>query len=149
MTCENFQDLIMNHFEEKNSPQETKTLAEHLLTCEECRELYTTMDNAYEAEIIQAPDTLTQNIMSAIRKEQQKSPSFRLIWGISALFIGLMLLINPYALAETVYSSSVLDSLAAIAASFPAEEIGVYALLLTALTGALLYVLHNGEKLKT
>ncbi|MCL2197649.1 MAG: hypothetical protein FWB80_01885 [Defluviitaleaceae bacterium] len=150
--CKKYENFIMQYFEKTIEPKNAKELVEHMLICEDCRELYTTMDASYElaGQLTDAPEDFTQNVMSAIAKEKKhvpkQTPALHLIWGISALLIGLFLLFNPEIF--TAAYTPIIETFT-IAASLPTEEIGIFALILTAITGALLYVLHNGEKVKT
>ena len=148
MNCDKAQDFIMQYFDKTLKPENAKTLIEHMLICTECRELYTMMDISSEVEIThEAPKDFTKNVMKSITSKKEPQ-TIRLLWGISALIIGLILLINPDIFYSVTTPTSVLDFFTQ-GISSQVESVGLYALLLVGFMGSLLYVLHNGEKIKT
>ena len=181
MDCNQAELFIMQHFEKTIKPVNASSLAKHVLTCEVCRMLYLTFDEAMDCvgELEDAPDNFVESVMTRVMAEEAHSRvvtivtetnsggSFvlRILWGFSAVLLGIGLLfaLNPdllYTLVgEYPMVASVANALYSInvvfvnAAEWVAQEsnmvsmenLGVASLLLVAVMGTLLYVLHSGE----
>ena len=154
MDCSQSEIYIMQHFDKKIKPKNAQRLAKHILTCENCRELYLLMDETHET--IEAPENFTESVMQAVRKIPVATPkkqdgqlSLRLVWGFSALIIavGLFVVQDLTHIANMLLPivesiSGVFDFNVAI------DGLGFTALLLVAIMSVLLYVLHNQEHVK-
>ena len=177
MDCKQSEIYIMQHFEKTITPINARRLAKHVLICENCRELYLTFDEAVEfteAEDLQtAPENFTEAVMTKVRAETAQIEIsvhsetkglliLRIVWGFSALLfgVGMMFILSPDLLnylTETypaissagAYISEAADKLAQGGHTFINDTLAVSALLFVAVTGTLLFVLHNGEKVKT
>ena len=168
MKCKNFEILMMRHFEKTIAPSDACELAKHVLICENCRELYLTFDEAMSTDLSEAPKNFTSSVMEKVRaekpyvaaKKSENNFAPRILAAVNMFLfaIGFMFALNPdliYSLPQPVvenlfiffgYAGSALNAAAEWVAQFSAESIGITALLLVAVTGTLLYVLHNGEK---
>ena len=178
MNCKKYENLMMQHFDGKIQPRDACELAKHVLVCETCRELYLTFDESAECaqEITPAPENFTKHVMAAVREEKKYSaakeknensfaPRLLAAFNVVLLGLGFMFALNPdiiYFLPPPVLEN-LLSALSSVGAamnaaaewtaqtvhSVSAEGIGVIALIFAAITGVLLFVLQNGEKIKT
>ena len=126
MNCTQAEIAMMEHMEKSIHPATAHSLAKHVLTCELCREYYLAMDMAMDvlndAELSVPPETFTQDIMTKIQrlpayaaeeKEPRVSPVLRILWGLSAiaLGIGLMFFFNPTWLASLAEAYPTISSI--------------------------------------
>jgi len=108
MDCKLIELLIMQHFDKTIEPADAKKLAEHVMACESCRELYLVMDESMEvAEKFDdlakgfPPVDFTESVMNQVRElpahskpetaastETGGSVVLRLLWGMSAIILG-------------------------------------------------------------
>ena len=110
MDCNQAELAMMAHMEKTIHPAQARDLAQHVLSCETCREYYIGFDMALEvlddAELSQPPADFTSNVMTQVRKLPAYSKpepvasanvSLRILWGLSAIFLGVGLLFafNP------------------------------------------------------
>jgi hypothetical protein len=141
----------MQHFDKKIKPKNAQQLAKHILICEKCRELYLAMDEAAEAVLSDAPENFTESVMAAVREIPKKSETYalRFVWGISALIIGIGLFftqdLNYFA---NIFSPAIEKIVSVFDFQVSIDGLGLTALLLVAVMGILLYVLHNEEAAK-
>jgi len=122
MDCQKAEILIMQHFEKTIKPANASKLAKHVLTCELCRELYVTLDEAMDfanttnEELTPAPESFTNSVMAMVRAEEPYAKAvlvtaeaasqmevtitkpetggviLRIIWGFSAILLGVVML---------------------------------------------------------
>jgi len=126
MDCIQAESAMMEQMEKTIQPARARDLAQHLLTCETCREYYTGFDMAFDVlsdpELSEAPANFTHNIMTQVRKlpvctppEPSASTAMRVMWGFGAIFLGVALLFafNPEWWQALTASSAVYDSILA------------------------------------
>jgi len=180
MNCNQAELAMMEHMEKTIHPARARDLAQHVLECESCREYYLGFDMALDVlcdeELSTPPPNFTQTIMAQVYKlpahtppEPSASPALRILWGLSAIFVGVALLFafNPdwlSALTEaSAAASSILYAMGAVQAFFvdvweglaPGYQasnvlagLSVFniALIFVVVVGALLLVLQRSEK---
>jgi len=143
----------MQHFDKTIKPKNSQRLAKHILTCEKCRKLYILMDEATETTLTEAPETITKSVMEAVRKipviKADEQIALRIIWGLSALVMGILL----FFVKDLSYFSNIsLPPIDSIVNTFDftvsVNSMGFSALLLATMMAVLLYVLHNEEQIK-
>jgi anti-sigma factor RsiW len=149
MNCKNAELQMMKHFEKTIVPQDAQALAKHILTCETCRELYLTFDEAMDCEITHTREDFTAAVMERVRgvgEKRASAPATPIWWRLVAAF-NMLLFAAGFIWLDSAGEifAGVSERIAAVGAAFSAESIGTTSLLLVALTGALLFVLHNGE----
>lgn len=125
MDCNQSELYMMQHFEKTIEPKNAKALAEHVLTCDSCRELYLTMDEAMDGfELVAAPDNFTESVMGKVRELPVYSKPavaissggvsivLRILWGISAIMlgVGLFFIFNPDLFTALAGSYSAMES---------------------------------------
>lgn len=109
MECKKFENFIMQHFEKTIKPKNAKTLAQHILTCSPCRQMYLMMDEAMETEETHAPAGFEAAVMTSVRKHvaetrpQEICWSIKCVWAVSAILIAIASFVafNPAALEST------------------------------------------------
>ncbi|MCL2216064.1 MAG: hypothetical protein FWB91_03480 [Defluviitaleaceae bacterium] len=129
MDCKLAELLMMQHFEKTIEHGDAKKLAEHVLECEFCRELYLVFDQSIEyvetAELYEKPPAdFTESVMSMVRglpahSEPAAAAStnagsgpvvLRVLWGISAIILGVGILLVSFA-AEHPLMDGVMNGL--------------------------------------
>jgi len=148
MDCNQSELYIMQHFEKTIEPKHAKELAEHVLSCESCRELYLSMDDAMDfvmetthgrLELMEAPANFTESVMGKVRALPAYSKQtvavvvssggvsivLRVLWGISAILlgVGLLFIFNPEWLAG---SYPVLESIMNSISNFGVAMVGAF-----------------------
>ena len=98
MDCKQSELAMMQHFEKNIHPKIARKLAKHVLTCQNCRELFLLMDeSAEEFELTEAPSGFTRAVMARVNEAavytRQEKPVFAGIWGLVAILAGAMLII--------------------------------------------------------
>ena len=71
--CEAMQALISRMLDEDLDAAEQRELAEHLKTCPDCRTMYeafSALSGALQNDLVEAPESLRENVMAEIRREQ-------------------------------------------------------------------------------
>ena len=160
MECKQADGFTLRYAEKTIEPNDAKNLAKHLMECENCRKSFTVFDMCLEeADLVEAPADFTQKVMAkvgGIKKESAGMPyAFRVLWGLSAVFFGAVLLLVLNTTAFLDYSAERLESMNSVLRPFfenisaslaQIEYFGVITFLFVPLLGILLYVLHSGEK---
>jgi len=119
MDCNKANDLIYKRMEHALEPAEAQGLHEHVMSCEDCREVFLVMDNCVNIvnsfdthEPESAPDGFTKAVMAkvfpvcdAVEIAKTKSRGCviqRVLWSVSAIIFGLAVyfLANPVALSD-------------------------------------------------
>jgi len=105
MDCNQAQIAMMEHMEKIILPPRARDLAQHVMSCEDCREYYIGFDMALdvlnEPELSIAPPSFTNNVMAKVREMPVHSkpiPLFlRILWGFGGIILGvaLLLVFNP------------------------------------------------------
>ena len=120
MDCNQAELAMMEHMEKTIQPACAHDLAQHVLSCETCREYYIGFDMAFEvledAELSAPPADFTQAIMTQVRKlpahtppEPRASVALHIIWGLGAIIlgVGLLLAFNPDWMAALTAASPI------------------------------------------
>jgi len=121
MNCKQAEIAMMEHFEKTIQPARAKSLAQHVLKCEDCREYYVGLDMALEVldepELNLAPADFTQNVMAKVSELPAYTKPIgiplRIVWGLGVIFLGIGLLFafNPQWLTAMTEASPVLYSI--------------------------------------
>jgi len=173
MDCKLAQIAMMEQMEKTIAPPKARDLAQHLMSCEDCREYYVGFDMALdvlsEPELSIAPDGFTNNVMQEIRQlpvHTRPIPMFlRILWGFGGIVLGVALLLafNPDWLAALTEASpivygiqSAMTSVSTAFSGWVADLMASYqgtgtlmlhgALVFVAAVGALLLILQRIEK---
>jgi len=101
MNCNKAETLMLKQAENVLSTAEATDLAQHVQTCDTCREYYfafiDVVENFSEQDMHEAPAGFTASVMSQISTSTQTSEKFaqqtsrlalRIIWGITAIIFG-------------------------------------------------------------
>ena len=157
MECSQAEIYIMQHFDKTIKPKNAQKLAKHILTCENCRELYFTMDEAAEfaeaTDFTEAPEGFAESVMKEVRrvapaipeKKEEKSV-LRLVWGFCALIMAVCMFVMQDLTRLTNRLVPLIDSISGFNISI--DYLGFTALLLVVIMSVLLYVLNNEESAK-
>ena len=180
MDCNQAQFAMMEHMEQTIHPAQASKLAKHVLECESCREYFVGFDMALDVlgdEELSAPPTdFTMAVMNEVKKLPAHAPAqpaestsvaIRVLWGLSAIFLGVSLLFvfNPEWLTAIIESSPVVEGILGafgaawqfiagvfdgVVPSYQASTGGLsmfnIAIVFVAVMGILLVVLHRSEK---
>ncbi|MCL2839274.1 MAG: hypothetical protein FWE05_00750 [Defluviitaleaceae bacterium] len=136
MKCNLAEILIMKHFEKTIEPADAKKLAEHVMVCQTCRELYLVLDEGIEfsgtADIaLESSNIPPVNFTESVMKKVREIPAYakttpvvradisggqmvlRVLWGFSAILLGIGLLFtfNPYMLASLLEAYPMMETL--------------------------------------
>ena len=109
MDCNQAELAMLAHMEKTIQPAQARDLAQHVMSCETCQEYYIGFDMAMDvlndAELSIAPPDFTQLVMAQVQKlppHTKPEPvsislSLRILWGLSAIVLGIGLLFafNP------------------------------------------------------
>ena len=96
--CEAMQTLISRMLDEDLDAAEQRELAEHLKSCADCRALYeafSALSGALRSDLAEPPESLRENVMSEIRREQIRAKNRRpwryalAVAAMAALVIGV------------------------------------------------------------
>ena len=178
MDCNQAELAMMAHMEKTIHPAQARDLAQHVLNCEACREYFIGFDMALDvlgdAELCEAPADFTQAVMAQVRKlpaHTQPEPaastsiSLRVLWGLSAIVIGVGLLFafNPEWLTTVTAAAPIVDRMFDASSRLQLFIMGMFdgiapvyngagmftfnaAIIFAVVVGALLLVLQRSEK---
>jgi hypothetical protein len=171
MDCKKADIALLQYAEKTIKPAAASALAKHVLTCENCRELFLAFDEAIESAgslTDEAPAGFTENVMKEIHKLPPhikikdtlvSDTIMRVFSGVCALLMGFGLLLAETPLSNMftaaggmiqnsihwfLYAGSQLGATAS--AAFP--SLAISALFFLCIVGAALAVLLRNEKIK-
>ena len=96
--CEAMQALISRMLDEDLDAAEQRELAEHLKSCADCRAVYeafSALSGALQNDLVEPPESLRENVMAEIRREQIRAKNRRpwryalAVAAMAALVIGV------------------------------------------------------------
>jgi len=111
MSCEAYYELLSAHLDGELSPQEERTLEEHLAVCGECRALAAQLEQMHTALSGMeqpVPEELTQRVMDRVREEtlrQKKTGRRRLVRWAAGLAACLVVCVGAYQLTHMGHSA--------------------------------------------
>ena len=171
MDCKQSEIAMMQQMEKTIQPKTAKELAQHLLSCEPCRQMYLMFDQLMEystddnLEI--APKDFTSCVMSkvnAFKAESKTSLAKKIVWAIGTILMGVLLFLisNPAIAPEFSLTVPTLNLQAIEIASISTavlnfiypltqleiqfdENLSVIALFFTIVSGIVLTILHMSE----
>jgi len=151
MDCKQSETAMMQRMEKTIKPADARDLAKHILSCQNCRELYLAFDEAVELaesseNLMSPPPYFTESVMMRVRAA--KVPY--LMWGIIAAFVGagIFVVFNPHLLAYAVsgveqYLTPAMQAIMQV--DIADSNLSIVALFFVVMLGWLLAILHRED----